>query len=211
MGVNKVIYYGEVLVDMSQVTVMPETLGKGVTALDAKGDLITGTMEAGEDVTSETNAYTTKLATLDAAITALETELEGKAAGGGGGSSGAETCTVTINQVWRGHNDPELLKAFVLYYNAATAELLSTVLTSVEDNEPQHSITFTVLKNSIVTIMAGGFSATVVYSAIVSGGIMKEYNYASKEGNFLYPLNSSGTLYQFIPTEDTAVFTITSP
>lgn len=45
MGVNKVIYYGEVLVDMSQVTVTPDTLGKGVTALDAKGDLITGLHE----------------------------------------------------------------------------------------------------------------------------------------------------------------------
>lgn len=45
MGVNKVIYYGEVLVDMSQVTVTPDTLGKGVTALDAKGDLITGQHE----------------------------------------------------------------------------------------------------------------------------------------------------------------------
>jgi hypothetical protein len=45
MGVNKVIYYGEVLVDMSQVTVTPETLGKGATALDAKGELITGLHE----------------------------------------------------------------------------------------------------------------------------------------------------------------------
>ena len=37
----------------------------------------------GEDVTTETNEYTAKLATLETAITALETELEGKAAGGG--------------------------------------------------------------------------------------------------------------------------------
>lgn len=48
MGVNKVIYYGEVLVDMSQVTVTPETLGKGATALDAKGELITGLHECKE-------------------------------------------------------------------------------------------------------------------------------------------------------------------
>lgn len=45
MGVNKVIYYGEVLVDMSQVTVTPETLMKGETALDASGELITGELE----------------------------------------------------------------------------------------------------------------------------------------------------------------------
>lgn len=48
-----------------------------------------------EDVTTETNAYTTKLATLGATITALETELQGKV---GGGSGSVETCTVTINK-----------------------------------------------------------------------------------------------------------------
>jgi hypothetical protein len=48
MGVNKVIYYGEVLVDMSQVTVKPETLAKGETALDASGELITGLHECKE-------------------------------------------------------------------------------------------------------------------------------------------------------------------
>lgn len=41
---------------------------------------------SGEDVTEETSAYTTKLAQLETAITALETELEGKASGESGGS-----------------------------------------------------------------------------------------------------------------------------
>ena len=49
----------------------------------------------GEDVTDETAAYTTKLATLETAISALESELEGKASGGSGGTS-IETCTVTV-------------------------------------------------------------------------------------------------------------------
>lgn len=48
----------------------------------------------GEDVTDETNAYTTKLASLETAVAALETELEGKASGGSGG--GVETCTVIL-------------------------------------------------------------------------------------------------------------------
>ena len=39
----------------------------------------------GEDVTAETTEYTTKLASLETAITALETELAGKASGGSGG------------------------------------------------------------------------------------------------------------------------------
>lgn len=50
MPINKVIYYGEVLVDMTQVTVKPENLGKGETALDASGKLITGTLEAGAGI-----------------------------------------------------------------------------------------------------------------------------------------------------------------
>lgn len=49
---------------------------------------------SGEDVTAETTAYTTKLASLETAIAALETELAGKASGGSGGS--VETCTVSI-------------------------------------------------------------------------------------------------------------------
>lgn len=66
MAVNKVIYYGEVLVDMSQVTVKPETLGKGETALDASGELIVGTAEVGEPtlqsktVSPSTSAQTVK-------------------------------------------------------------------------------------------------------------------------------------------------------
>ena len=45
-----------------------------------------------EDVATETSAYTTKLASLETAITALEVELQGKASGGG---SSVETCTIT--------------------------------------------------------------------------------------------------------------------
>ena len=39
---------------------------------------------SGEDVTDETSTYTEKLASLESAVTALETELEGKASGGSG-------------------------------------------------------------------------------------------------------------------------------
>lgn len=47
MAVNKVeLSDGTVLMDTSGVTVMPETLGKGETALDAAGQLITGLLEA---------------------------------------------------------------------------------------------------------------------------------------------------------------------
>ena len=49
-----------------------------------------------EDVTAETNAYTTKLTSLETAISALETELEGKASGGGSGGASVETYTGQI-------------------------------------------------------------------------------------------------------------------
>ena len=48
-----------------------------------------------EDVGAETNAYTAKIASLETAVTALETELAGKASGGGSGSVG--TCIVSIS------------------------------------------------------------------------------------------------------------------
>ena len=80
MAVNKVIYYGEVLVDMSQVSVNPDSLVEGKTALDASGELITGSNPYEK---SETDTEVSEQeALLDQAIAALQ----GKAAGGGGSS-----------------------------------------------------------------------------------------------------------------------------
>lgn len=47
MAVNKVIYGGDVLIDLSADTVTADTLAEGVTAHDASGAVITGTMTAG--------------------------------------------------------------------------------------------------------------------------------------------------------------------
>lgn len=60
---------------------------------------------AGEDVTSETEAYTTKLATLETAITALETELQGKASSGGSSNSGDWICVASFPSTFAA--DPE--------------------------------------------------------------------------------------------------------
>ena len=43
MAVNKVVYGGNVLVDLTGITVTPETLSKGTTAIDAAGNPIEGT------------------------------------------------------------------------------------------------------------------------------------------------------------------------
>ena len=45
MGVKKVTYFGQELINHAGATVDATTLAKGVKAFDAKGDLITGTME----------------------------------------------------------------------------------------------------------------------------------------------------------------------
>lgn len=49
MGVNKVdLANGETLIDLTKDTITPQTLEKGVTAHDARGEPIVGTMVAGE-------------------------------------------------------------------------------------------------------------------------------------------------------------------
>ena len=78
MAINKVIYYGEVLVDMSQVSVNPDSLTEGKTALDASGEMITGTNPYEKAATDTEVSDQSDL--LDQAIAALQ----GKAAGGGG-------------------------------------------------------------------------------------------------------------------------------
>lgn len=60
MAVNKVIYDGNTLIDLTEDTVTADQLKTGVTAHDAAGNRITGTYE-GEDVSAETAEYTEKL------------------------------------------------------------------------------------------------------------------------------------------------------
>lgn len=57
--INKIIYGGRTLIDLTEDTVSPETLGKGVTAHDKSGMPIVGTMEiynyyVGSDVPPDT-------------------------------------------------------------------------------------------------------------------------------------------------------------
>lgn len=47
MAVSKVIYCGDTLIDLTEDSVTPETLAEGVTAHDASGQKITGTMAGG--------------------------------------------------------------------------------------------------------------------------------------------------------------------
>lgn len=69
MGVSKVVYNNETLVDLTNTTVTPEALTKGATALNKKGELITGNakiancfFKVGDD---DTPLSTTTFATRD--------------------------------------------------------------------------------------------------------------------------------------------------
>lgn len=44
MPANKVVYYGETLMDISDSTVTPEKMVTGITAYDKTGEKITGTL-----------------------------------------------------------------------------------------------------------------------------------------------------------------------
>lgn len=43
MANNKIVYAGKVLIDLTGLTVTPETLAEGVIAMNAKGEIIVGT------------------------------------------------------------------------------------------------------------------------------------------------------------------------
>ena len=57
MAINKVIYSGNTLIDLTGDTVTPDTLSEGVTAHNAKGEPITGTMVAGGGDSALPNGY----------------------------------------------------------------------------------------------------------------------------------------------------------
>lgn len=61
MGINKVIYDGETLMDTTGVSVTPQTLAEGETALNAAGDEITGTLKVADEIVTTAgsgSAYT---------------------------------------------------------------------------------------------------------------------------------------------------------
>lgn len=60
MAINKVIYQGQTLVDLTNDTITANDLAKGVTAHAANGELITGTMTGGEGGIDTSDATATK-------------------------------------------------------------------------------------------------------------------------------------------------------
>ena len=87
MGISKVEYDNETLIDISDDTITPENLAEGLTAHNSNGDRITGTFPMGEvDTQAEL-------------IEQIALTLQGKASGGGsgGGENVSNTFTVTFD------------------------------------------------------------------------------------------------------------------
>lgn len=103
---------------------------------------------SGEDVTDETNTYTTKLAELETAIGALETELEGKASGGSGGGN-VETYDLVVQ------SDGVVHLSMIRYISYTNGEYQYHIDNVSETNYP---ITFTdvVLRTPIDYSYRGG-------------------------------------------------------
>lgn len=72
MAVNKVEYFGRVILDLTEDTITDDKLHKGVTAHDKSGAKVTGTFTLDNEITTQ-----------DELITAIKTALQGKASGGG--------------------------------------------------------------------------------------------------------------------------------
>ena len=112
---------------------------------------------AGEDVTSETSAYTSKLATLETAITALEAELQGKASGGSGGS--VETISATITTL------PE--PGMEIYYIDGTMTLQHASILG--------AVTFEIAKGTIFILTSYPSSVFDSCPAVVGNGMCKGF------------------------------------
>lgn len=156
-----------------------------------------------EDVTTETEAYTAKVASLKSAVSALETELAGKASGGNGSSSGGvmPTCKVRFSySVISNFSEGEL-------YMTSGAEIVNTMISdelhyadmtgkftsiSIYDSssgtfrcEPISSLTsdqdYEVLLGTIIDKGCYG-------NCKVSGGTVTEVHYDTRQtgGSYLY-------------------------
>jgi hypothetical protein len=137
------------------------------TALEGKA------AATGEDVGSETTAYTTKLATLETAITALETELQGKASGGGS----VETCAVAFD--FGTAYDPineEYVDSMldVMYIDMSSGE---PILADANHRTKKDGDVITVAKNSLVAFRSREINAGIMATSMeVSNDVPFDWN-----------------------------------
>ena len=131
-----------------------QNLLKQVNALPEAGGI-------GEDVTDETNAYTTKLATLETAIVALETELQGKV------SVELDAFTVVGCNIWK-----DILVEFPFVIGQTWQEWINSpcnIMTQITENYPPQLMSIDGMYISLIT--GSGISAHVSIDGTESGRV----------------------------------------
>ncbi len=138
---------------------------------------------SGEDVTTETNAYTTKIDSLESAVTALETELAGKTSGGS-----AETCTVHLE--WFDDMD---YQPFTFMYSDGSGRVISHT-TSAADNPSGVNYQFigdiTCVKGSLLYIPSDTVAAPGWGYISFTGAIERPLG----EYTTIFAINGDGTI-----------------
>lgn len=173
---------------------MANNLGTVNAEVDTQAELISqistvleGKAGGGEDVTAEVAAYTTKLAELDTALTALEQELAGKASGGSGGEN-AETCMVSIS----------IPANYYCVCDGMTAAITTPVTTTFE-NDFIFSLGWaadcTIKKGSVLYVVKQFYNVNnSLKNATVTGDITHTYDGANHGARFLIEGNGTITI-----------------
>lgn len=138
MAISKIVFFGQVLIDLTDSTVTPETLPKGVVAYTAVGERIVGTMEiTTEDITDFAEAMAEYHMTASAT---LSTAWSG---------SGPYTQTVTVAGV-RAGDHPHVAPVYSADLATASAQKEAWALVSKAE-AGDDTLTFTCFDEAPVT------------------------------------------------------------
>ena len=138
MAINKVIYGGNTLIDLSSDTVTTDALVEGQTAHNKAGVKITGTNPY------EKTATDTEVNTQTDLISQIKTALAGKAAGGG--SSSSQPCEVSIVA-----DSPLSTGDLIVNYVNADGELMEDTFSLTDIM--MDGASFTTCKGSIIVLI----------------------------------------------------------